>query len=97
MVEEEEGHDDEERWRKGIRITSLLCWASYCFLQYVPASSSQNFTPVIKLGFLQCAWEGGGGGVADGRDGEGGRWERWAGWQMGEMGIEGGRWERWGG
>ena len=55
---------------KGIRITSLLCWALYCFLQYVPASSSQNFTPVIKLGFLQCAWEGGGGG---------GRWERWGG------------------
>ena len=55
----------------------LPYFAGYCFLQYMPASSSQNFTPVIKLGFLQCAWEGEGGWqmgemgrVADGRDGD---------------------------
>ena len=53
---------------KGIRITSLLCWTSYCFLKYVPASSSPHFTYVKKSGSLQCA--GVGGRVADGRDGE---------------------------
>ena len=52
---------------KGIRITSLLCWTSYCFLKYVPVSSSPYFTYVKKSGSLQCA----------GGRGKGGRWERW--------------------
>ena len=47
---------------KGILITSFLCWASYCFQQYVAASSSPNFTRVKRSGSLQCAGGGGGGG-----------------------------------
>ena len=53
MVEEDEGHDDEDRWRKGnshyfLSLLGLVLFPAVCANFIFP-------THVTKLGSLQCA------------------------------------------